>query len=149
MDYVTTVESKGSPKQDWRDWVGLLPWSLDPSFKHCFNRSGRVNGLGKTSYVLKKSIHSVINALADAIVVLRHIYYFCESKPHGFLGKKHIMHSVDNIGLKWGNLYGVFLNHIYWDYYILWWLDHSVNRESLVSTSRMDYAIQCMYFVNA
>ena len=30
-------------------WVPV-PWSADPSGKHCFNRSGRVSGLGKTSW---------------------------------------------------------------------------------------------------
>ena len=29
---------------------GPVPWSADPSGKHCFNRSGRVSGLGKTSW---------------------------------------------------------------------------------------------------
>ena len=29
---------------------GPVPWSADPSGKHCFNRSGRVSGLGKSSW---------------------------------------------------------------------------------------------------
>ena len=29
---------------------GPVPWSVDPSGKHCFNRSGRVSGLGKSSW---------------------------------------------------------------------------------------------------
>ena len=51
--------TKGHPTQDWLPeeikWGGgAEPRPLDSSNKHCFNKSGRVSGLGKTNWYVAR-----------------------------------------------------------------------------------------------
>ena len=48
FDYVTTGRRKAHRTPDWLPGE-TVPWSVHPSNRHSFNRSGRISGLGKTS----------------------------------------------------------------------------------------------------
>ena len=84
---------------------GPVPWSADPSGKHCFNRSGRVNGLGKTSWYVtnitlwcRYTAMWMIHSLGDLwyLNTIRSLYDYITETINTFQTKKD-----PDVELKW------------------------------------------------